>query len=212
MTILSTLQPQCPFSSRPREAVYIRELGFSLPASAVLLNFIPMKSPKSFPADSRRRKFIMVLPKQFFFSWNSLSIEQKNPVCKFLPFLEAKKPSKPHPLNERMWLSQLVCMRHWLDVCPTWATHGECCVMRRSFMPSAGQTLTFQWPWPQDPRCFGMKEVAYKGCNIQWIFTNSIVLIFESCLVKFLLLTIPCLWCLCLAVWVFVYFFFSHLF
>lgn len=84
-----------------------------------LVNFIPMKSPKSFPADSRRRKFIVVLLKQFFFSWNSLSIEQKSPIRKFLPFLEGKKPSKPHLLKERMWLSQLVYLRHSLDVCPT---------------------------------------------------------------------------------------------
>lgn len=36
-----------------------------------------------------------------------------------------------------------------------------------------------------------MKEAVYEGCNLQWSFTNSIVLKFKSCRGKFLLLGNP---------------------
>lgn len=173
MKMLSTLQSHCHWSSQPREAKISGSLATLCLPRLCSGQFYSYEIPKILSSRQQEDKInyhsSKTVPLLLEFPVNK---GEKTTFLSLWPLLEGRNLSKLYTLlKEWMWFSQLFCLRHSLDFCPTssrdfGATHGECFVVRRSIVPSAGEALSFQWLWAQDCRCFRMKEAAYKGSNL----------------------------------------------
>lgn len=104
----------------------------------------------------------------------------ENQISKFLPLLR----------REESFQNSITFWRNGCDFpsCSTWDVHWMFVQYKQhmasamwwgSIVPSADETLTFQWLWAQNRRCFRMKEAAYEGCNLHWSFTKSSVKFWE---------------------------------
>lgn len=90
----------------------------------VQVKFIPVKFPTSFQVDSRKRKFIIALPKQSLFPLEfPVDKAEKATFLSFWTLLEGNLSELYTLLKEWMWFSQLFYWRHWLDFCP--ASYGN---------------------------------------------------------------------------------------
>lgn len=118
MKMLSTLQSHCHRSSQPREAKISGSLDSLCQPKPIRVNFIPVKFPRSFQVESRKRKFIILLLKQsLFFLEFPVNEGEKATFLSFWPSLEGRNLSKLYTLlKEWMWFSQLFYWIHWIFV------------------------------------------------------------------------------------------------